>query len=76
VVVWWIVAAVVVLPLLGLVAVVSGLRRRLAELDRVATLVNERLAGATARIQAGMEAIRQRSVALRRRLPAPGSRRR
>lgn len=52
---WWIAGAVVLISLLGLAAVGALLRRRLAELDRVATLAGERAARAQAGLQVSVD---------------------
>jgi hypothetical protein len=73
--VWWIVGALVVVPLLLLALVVAGLRRRLAELDRVAALAQERaehaqrgLPASVARLQATLAQLQRRSTAVQARL--------
>ena len=53
--VWLLVAGLVLAGLVVLVAVTGSLRRRLAELDRVAALVQERTMTAQRRIQARAE---------------------
>lgn len=75
--VWWIVAAVIVLPLLLLAAVLAGLRRRLVELDRVAALGQERVAqaqpkllAASERLQTTLTDLERTSLATQRRLAA------
>jgi hypothetical protein len=81
-VVWWIVAAAVVLPLVGLGAVLAGLRRRLSELARVAALGQERVAklqprlmASVARLQATLVELERRSAVMQQRLAAPPARR-
>lgn len=71
--VWWIAGAVVLVSLLVLGAVAAGLRRRLAELDRVATLARERagqaqrLQHAAGRLAATLAGVQQRAAGLSRR---------
>lgn len=73
---WWIAGAVVLVSLLGLAAVAAVLRRRLAELDRVARLAQQRataaqrLPAAVTGMQATLAGVNQRSAALQRRLAA------
>lgn len=74
-VIWWIVTAIIALSLLALLAVMSGLRRRVAELERVAALVTERLAGAMEQLSSGLAQLGQRSAEVRRQLPSRGPRR-
>jgi hypothetical protein len=75
--VWWIVGAVIVLPLLLLAATLAGLRRRLVEMDRVAALGQERMAevqprllAASERLQATLADLERRSATVQRRLAA------
>jgi len=75
VVIWWIVTAIIALSLLALLAVMSGLRRRVAELERVAALVTERLAGAMEQLSSSLAQLGQRSAEVRRQLPSRGPRR-
>lgn len=53
--VWWIVAGLVVVFVLGLVAVSAALRRRLAEPDRVSTLAGEHTAEVQRRLAAAVQ---------------------
>jgi hypothetical protein len=68
-VVWWIVGAVVVVPLLGLAAVLAGLRRRLSELARVAALGQERMAKLQPRLIASAARLQATLAELQRRKP-------
>lgn len=75
--VWWIVAALVVVPVLWLGAVLAGLRRRAAELERVAALGQERVAAlqpgllaASARLQATLVELQRRAADTQQRLAA------
>lgn len=76
---WWIVAALVVVPLLLLGAVAVSLADRVAELRRVRALVEERTRGRATRLAARAEALRRRlarvggTVPGRRRPAAPSS---
>lgn len=71
--VWWIAGAVVLLSLLVLAAVAAGLRRRLAELDRVAARARagagqaQELQTAAARLQTTMAGVQARMAGLQRR---------
>jgi hypothetical protein len=66
--VWWIVAAAVVIPLLGLAAVLAGLRRRLVELARVAALGQERVAQLQPRLTASAARLQTTLADLQRQL--------
>lgn len=74
---WWIVGAAIVLPLLVLAAAIAGVRRRLVELERVAALGQERMTAAqpkllasAERLQATLASLERRSASTQRRLAA------
>ena len=68
--VWLLVAGLVLAGLVVLVAVAGSLRRRLAELDRVAALVQERMMAAQRRIQARAERLQATAEQVRGDLAA------
>jgi len=64
---WWIAGGVVLLALAGLAVVLASLRRRLAELDRVAALARER-AGQAQRLPISAAGVRHTLAGVQRRL--------
>lgn len=66
-VLWWIIAAVVGVPLILFAILLFNLRRRTAELDRVATLTMEQTKQATDDVAASAQRLRPSLLEVRQR---------